>query len=68
MRALHGKHCKVSAPTHYGRFDYIYKIFFRIILLALVHAKYEFIWVDVGVNGACSTVANLQWVIAEGCP
>ncbi len=54
LGALDGKHCKISQPPHSGSLFFNYKKFFSIILLGLVNANYEFIWVDIGANGACS--------------
>ena len=51
---LDGNHHKTSQPPHSGSLFFNYKKFFGIILLGLVNANYEFIWLDIGTNGSCS--------------
>ena len=51
MGALDGKHVAMKCPPRGGSKYYNYKHFNSIVLLALVDADYNFIWVDVGTNG-----------------
>jgi hypothetical protein len=46
--AVNGKHFQIKMTTVSGSLFYNYKHFFTIILLALVHANYCFIAVDIG--------------------
>lgn len=52
--ALDGKHIRLTSPPSSGSYFYNYKGFYSIILMALVNAKYEFIFVDVGAEGKAS--------------
>ena len=52
--ALDGKHRKLSKLSHSGSLYFNYTKFFSIILMTLVNANYEFLWVNADSNGAYS--------------
>ena len=54
LGAVDGKHCGMNSPPESGSLYHNYKGFFSIILMALVDARYRFMWVEIGANGACS--------------
>lgn len=54
LGAVDGKHVAIKKPPHSGSFYYNYKKFFSIVMMAVVNANYEFIMIDVGINGRIS--------------
>lgn len=54
LGALDGKHIRINCPPGSGSYFYNYKMFYSIILMAVVNAQYEFIFVDVGAEGKAS--------------
>ena len=59
LGAIDGKHIKFQAPRSAGSFYYNYKKFNTFVLLAVCDAEYNFIYIDVGVNG-CIIVGFLD--------
>lgn len=58
--AIDGKHIR-CAPQRSGAVYYNYKHFYSIVLMGMVNANYEFIFVDVGKNGRMSDGGVLQY-------
>ena len=52
--ALDGKHIRIKPPAKSGSVFYNYKGTFSVVLMALVDAKYRFLYCDVGFNGRVS--------------
>ena len=49
LGALDGKHCRIKCPRNSGSHYWcVYKKVFSVVLLALVDARYRFIWADLG--------------------
>ncbi len=53
-RTIDGNHMPIKCPEKSGSLFYNYKVFYSIILLALVDEDYMFLWVDVGQNRSSS--------------
>ncbi|KAM4026827.1 uncharacterized protein ACNLHF_022691 [Anomaloglossus baeobatrachus] len=52
--ALDEKHVRITQPGNSGSYFFNYKGYFSVIMMALVDANYEFITVEVGMNGRVS--------------
>ncbi|XP_052280742.1 uncharacterized protein LOC127878263 [Dreissena polymorpha] len=52
--ALYGKHVAIRCPKNGGSLYYNYKCYHSVVLMALVDADYQFIWVNIGSQGRCS--------------
>lgn len=49
--AVDGKHCEIQCPPNSGSDFFNFHEFFSIVLLAVVDARYRFIYIDVGAKG-----------------
>lgn len=54
LGALDGRHCPIIKPTFSATEFYNYKQFFSVVLLALVDADYNFLYINVGAQGTAS--------------
>lgn len=52
--ALDGKHVAIISPPASGSLFYNYKGFYSLVLMALVDANYQFVYVDIGEYGSNS--------------
>lgn len=51
---IDGKHIRIMKPQGSGALYYNYKKFYSIVLMAIVNADYEFVYIDVGKQGRLS--------------
>lgn len=60
LGSVDGKHIRIVKPSQSGSFFFNYKGFHSIVLLGVVNANCEFIFVDVGTNGRVSDGGVLE--------
>ena len=58
LGALDGKHVAIKCPEDSGSIFYNYQCFYSIVLIALVDAKYRFVWIDVGYETSDAQLFN----------
>lgn len=54
LGAIDGKHIAIIPPANSGSYFYNYKGQHSLVLMTIVNAKYQFVYIDVGMNGRIS--------------
>ncbi|XP_063799950.1 putative nuclease HARBI1 isoform X1 [Pseudophryne corroboree] len=60
---IDGKHVRITPPANTGYHYYNYKGFCSIVLMAVVNANCEFLYIDVGKNGAATDGGSFKQTV-----
>ena len=60
LGAVDDKHVALKAHNKSESMSYNYKGFFSVVVMAVVDARYRFIFVDIGCNGSCNDAVIFQ--------
>lgn len=60
LGATDGKHIAIGPPANSGSYCFNYNGHYSFVLMAIVNAKYQFMYIDVGMNGRHSDGGVLQ--------